>query len=91
MLIFTKSAPVCLSLCPCIRETPTSFGCGDLWSKNVFLILACDDINSTKKSASGIIYLPPLHYAFKPKTPPFMGRGDFWAMTHKLHSQILAT
>ena len=29
--------------------TPTSGCCGDLWSKNIFLILVCDDIIFQKK------------------------------------------
>ena len=34
---------VCLSVCLRHRKTPTSVGRGDLWLKNVFLILVCDD------------------------------------------------
>ena len=46
--IFTESADSviesqCLSVCMCHRKTPTSGGHGDLWSKNVILILVCDD------------------------------------------------
>ena len=32
---------ICLSACLWRREMPTSGCCGDLWSKNLFLILAC--------------------------------------------------
>ena len=53
-LIFTNSAPlgrvghrvamsVCVSVCLCNRETPTSGGRVDLWSKIAFLILIWDD------------------------------------------------
>ena len=36
---------VCLTVCVCVChcETPTSGYCGNLWSKNGFLILGCDD------------------------------------------------
>ena len=34
---------VCLSVCSSHYKTPTSGDRGDLWSKNVFLILTCDD------------------------------------------------
>ena len=41
---------VCLSVCVCHRETPTS-GCrGDFWSKNIFLILTCDATIFTKRA-----------------------------------------
>ena len=44
-----------LSVCMWRRETPTS-GChGDLWSKKVFLILACDD--TILKKRRGYIFL----------------------------------
>ena len=33
----------CLCVCLCHPETPTSWCWGDLWLKNVSLILACDD------------------------------------------------
>ena len=48
--LFTISAPlgrfshrVAMSVCLWRCETPTSRGHGDLWLKNVFLILACDN------------------------------------------------
>ena len=40
---------VCLSVCLCHRETPTSGGRADLWSKIAFLILVWDDTFSKKK------------------------------------------
>ena len=43
---------VCLSVCWGHRETPTSGGRGDLWLKNIFLILACDDKIVKKKCES---------------------------------------
>ena len=39
---------LCLSVCWGHSKTPTSGGHGDLWSKNIFLILACYDTRSCK-------------------------------------------
>ena len=42
---------VCLWCC----ETPTSGCCGDFWSKNIFLILACLDTICQKKVCAGVL------------------------------------
>ena len=41
------------SICLRYRKTPTSWGRGDLWLKNIFLILDCDDKHSCRKSRFG--------------------------------------
>ena len=54
---------VCLFVCVWHLETPSSWGCGDLWSKNVFLILGCDDTIFKKKCSHLkkyiLVYPPP--------------------------------
>ena len=62
---------VCLCVCPCHRKTPTSQCCGELWSNNIFLILAS---NHTVKKKSAFFFLPsflkcPVSVPTPPKTP----------------------
>ena len=59
------------SVCVWRRKTPSSKGHEDFWSKNLFLILACDDtiVNNIKKGNLFFQYFglipPPLLYARK--------------------------
>ena len=53
--LFTALAPrviqsFCLSVCGGCRKTPNSGGRRDLWFKNVFRTLACDDTIKNRKS-----------------------------------------
>ena len=66
----------------CNPKTPTSGGHYDLCSKNVFLILGCDDTIFQKKRCIFFFFLiiwidpPALLYTCKPKTPTFVGHWD---------------
>ena len=49
-LVSKSTCPyICMYVCLCHRETPTSGGRADLWSKIAFLILVWDDTFSKKK------------------------------------------
>ena len=43
LVIESPCPSVCLPVCVCHRETPTSGGRNKFWSKGVLLILACND------------------------------------------------
>ena len=61
-------------------ETPTSGGCGTLWSKSVLLILVCDDTIFKKKMRvffSEIVKAD--HFGPHPKTPTFRCCGELWS------------
>ena len=60
---------ICVSVCLCQHKTPTS-GCrGDLWLKNVFIILACND---RIKKKSGLFFIQEYYNArfWTPPPPP---------------------
>ena len=93
LILFTESAhwndsflelrcpSVCVSVCLCHRKTPSSGGCGEFWSKNMFLIFACYDTILKKRGLFSHLrsLFPKIAETcgFEP-TPTFWCCEDLW-------------